>query len=48
MWIRRSFIVAVSAITSYTPHYVEIAGLELPIGRLYQKDVERIRGVSNR
>ncbi|MFD2935494.1 LytR/AlgR family response regulator transcription factor [Spirosoma flavum] len=46
--IHRSFIVAVSGITSYTPRHVEIGGQELPIGRLYQKDVERILGVSNR
>ncbi|QMW00988.1 LytR/AlgR family response regulator transcription factor [Spirosoma foliorum] len=46
--IHRSFIVAVSAITSYTPRHVEIDGQELPIGKLYQKDVERTLGVSNR
>ncbi|WP_080055306.1 LytTR family DNA-binding domain-containing protein [Spirosoma aerolatum] len=46
--IHRSFIVAVSAITSYAPRHVKIAGLKLPIGRLYQKDVERILDVSKR
>ena len=46
--IHRSFIVAVSGITSYTPRHVEIGGQELHIGRLYQKDVERLLGVSNR
>ncbi|GAB2564628.1 LytR/AlgR family response regulator transcription factor [Spirosoma areae] len=37
--IHRSFIVAVDKITAYTPNQVEIAGQELPIGRLYHKDV---------
>jgi DNA-binding LytR/AlgR family response regulator len=46
--VHRSFIVAVSGITSYTPRHVEIGGQEIPHGRLYQKDVERILGVSNR
>ena len=43
--LHRSFIVAATRITSYTPRHVEIAGLELPIGRLYQKEVERTLGV---
>ena len=46
--IHRSFIVSVLGITSYTPRHVEIGGQELPIGRLYQKDVKRILGVSIR
>lgn len=45
--IHRSFIVAVSGISSYTPRHVEIGGQQLPIGRLYQKGVERLLGVSN-
>ena len=47
MRIHRSFIVAVSGISSYTPRHVGIGGQEIPIGRLYQKDVERMLGVSN-
>ena len=44
--LHRSFIVAANRITSYTPRHVEIAGQELPVGRLYQKDVECLLGVS--
>lgn len=37
--IHRSFIVAMDKITAYTPTCVDIAGHELPIGRLYHKEV---------
>jgi DNA-binding LytR/AlgR family response regulator len=40
--IHRSFIVAVGKIRAYTPTHVELADQELPIGRLYQKDVGRV------
>ncbi|MVM30863.1 response regulator [Spirosoma sp. HMF4905] len=40
--IHRSFVVAVDKITAYTPSYVDIAGQELPIGRLYHKEVGRV------
>ncbi len=40
--IHRSFIVAVDKITAYTPTHVEIAGQELPVGRLHQKEVSRV------
>ncbi len=40
--IHRSFIVAVEKIRAYTPTHVELADQELPIGRLYQKDVGRV------
>ena len=40
--IHRSYIVAVDKITAYTPTHVDVAGQELPIGRLYQKDVGRV------
>lgn len=40
--IHRSFIVAVDKINAFTPSHIDIAGQELPIGRLYQKDVERV------
>jgi DNA-binding LytR/AlgR family response regulator len=40
--VHRSFIVAAARISTYTPRHVEVAGQELPIGRLYQKDVERV------
>ena len=40
--VHRSFIAATAHVTTYTPRHIEIAGQELPIGRLYQKEVERI------
>lgn len=44
--VHRSFIAATSRVTTYTPRHVEVAGHELPIGRLYQKEVERVLHVS--
>lgn len=44
--IHRCFIVASGRVSTYTPRHVEVAGQELPIGRLYQKDVERALHVS--
>lgn len=40
--IHRSFLLAVDKITAYTPSHVELAGLELPIGRLYHKEVGQV------
>lgn len=40
--IHRSYIVAIDKITAYTPSYVDVAGQELPIGRLYHKEVSRV------
>jgi len=40
--IHRSYIVAVDKINAYTPSCVDIAGQELPIGRLYHKEVGRV------
>ncbi|RRB02240.1 LytR/AlgR family response regulator transcription factor [Larkinella rosea] len=37
--IHRSFIVAIDKITAWSPSHIEIAGQELPIGRLHQKEV---------
>ncbi len=44
--VHRSFIAATSQVITYTPRHVEVAGRELPIGRLYQKEVERILHIS--
>lgn len=44
--IHRSYIAAISRVTTYTPRHVEVAGQELPIGRLYQKEVELVLDVS--
>jgi DNA-binding LytR/AlgR family response regulator len=40
--IHRSFIVARTRIDSFSPNHVEVGGKELPIGRHYKHDVERI------
>ncbi|GAB4047503.1 LytTR family DNA-binding domain-containing protein [Spirosoma litoris] len=40
--IHRSFVVAVDKINAYTPTHVDVAGQELPIGRLYHKEVGRV------
>lgn len=37
--IHRSFIVAIDKISAWSPSHIEVAGQELPIGRLHQKDV---------
>ncbi|NIJ52703.1 LytR/AlgR family response regulator transcription factor [Dyadobacter arcticus] len=44
--VHRSYIAAISRVTTYTPRHIDVAGQELPIGRLYQKEVERILHVS--
>ncbi|MEO6284268.1 MAG: LytTR family DNA-binding domain-containing protein [Dyadobacter sp.] len=44
--IHRSYIAAISRVTTYTPRHVDVAGQQLPIGRLYQKEVERVLNVS--
>ncbi len=40
--IHRSFIVARTKIDSFSPNHVEAGGKELPIGRHYKHDVERL------
>ncbi|MGA0558863.1 LytR/AlgR family response regulator transcription factor [Larkinella sp. VNQ87] len=40
--IHRSYIVALDKISAWSPNHIEIAGQELPIGRLHQKDVGRV------
>lgn len=40
--IHRSYIVAINKITAFTNHDVEISGFELPIGRLYAHQVEKM------
>jgi DNA-binding LytR/AlgR family response regulator len=40
--IHRSFMVARDKIDSYSPTHVEIAGKEIPIGRHFKHEVERI------
>jgi DNA-binding LytR/AlgR family response regulator len=37
--IHRSFIVSIDKISAWSPSHIEVAGQELPIGRLHQKDV---------
>jgi DNA-binding LytR/AlgR family response regulator len=44
--IHRSFIVSIDKVKSFTPHYVEIKGTEIPVGRLYQQHLKSlIQGV---
>jgi len=40
--IHRSYIVAIDKIAAFTNHDIEIAGKELPIGRLYAQQVNRM------
>lgn len=40
--IHRSFLVAIDKITAYTPSHIDIGGQELPIGRLYHKEVGQV------
>lgn len=42
--IHRSFIVAISKITAFTNHDVEISGQEIPIGRMYAHQLEKMTG----
>lgn len=44
--IHRSFIVAIDKISAYTPTHLDLSGQELPIGRLYQKEVGRVLKIS--
>jgi DNA-binding LytR/AlgR family response regulator len=41
--IHRSFIVSIQKITAFTNHDIEIAGVEIPIGRLYSDQIERFQ-----
>lgn len=39
--VHRSYLVAIDKIKTFTSTHIEIGGQELPIGRLFQKGVER-------
>lgn len=41
--IHRSFIVSIPKITAFTNHDIEIGGIEIPIGRLYSQQIERLQ-----
>lgn len=41
--IHRSFIVSIQKITAFTNHDIEISGIEIPIGRLYSQQIERLQ-----
>ena len=41
--IHRSFIVSIPKITAFTNHDIEIGGTEIPIGRLYSQQIERLQ-----
>jgi DNA-binding LytR/AlgR family response regulator len=40
--IHRSFIIATSHLRSYSATHVQLAGTELPIGKLYQREVSKL------
>ena len=40
--VHRSFIVAMDKIRSYTHEIIEVDGQELPIGRNYRTEVEKV------
>ncbi len=40
--IHRSYIVAISKVTAFTTHDVEIDGVEIPIGRLYAHQLDKM------
>lgn len=42
--IHRSFIVSLKKVTAYTQHDVEIAGVEIPIGKLYRERIGKLAG----
>lgn len=41
--IHRSFIVSIPKITAFTNHDIEIGGIEIPIGRLYSQQIDRLQ-----
>lgn len=45
--IHRSYIVAINKITAFTNHDVEIGGQEIPIGRLYADQLEKMAKAGN-
>ena len=45
--IHRSYIVAINKIEAFTNHDVEISGQEIPIGRLYAHQLEKMTGAGN-
>jgi DNA-binding LytR/AlgR family response regulator len=45
--VHRSYIVAVNKIAAFTNHDVEISNIEIPIGRLYAHQLEKIARFSN-
>ena len=44
--VHRSFIVAIKKIAAFTNHDIEIGGVEIPIGRLYSQQIERLQNQS--
>ncbi len=40
--IHRSFIISINKITAFTPHDVEIGAIEIPIGRQYNSNINRL------
>ncbi|OUJ68947.1 LytR/AlgR family response regulator transcription factor [Hymenobacter crusticola] len=40
--IHRSFLIATASLRAYSPTHVQVAGTELPIGKLYQREVAKV------
>ncbi|WP_431217211.1 LytR/AlgR family response regulator transcription factor [Puia sp. P3] len=45
--IHRSFIVSIQKVTAYTQHDIEIGGQEIPIGKLYRHQLEKLARLTN-
>jgi len=45
--IHRSFIVSIQKVTAYTQHDIEIGGQEIPIGKLYRHQLEKLARFTN-
>jgi len=46
--IHRSFIVSIQKVTAYTQHDIEIGGQEIPIGKLYRHQLDKLSQSTNR
>ncbi|HTL08535.1 MAG TPA: LytTR family DNA-binding domain-containing protein [Chitinophagaceae bacterium] len=41
--VHRSYIIAIDKVAAFTNHDIEIAGMEIPIGRLYAQQLDKLR-----
>jgi DNA-binding LytR/AlgR family response regulator len=45
--VHRSFIIAIPKVTAYTQHDIEIGGQEIPIGKLYRHQLNKLTPIGN-